>query len=395
MTHPEVPDPFAPARLGPVQLRNRMIKAATFEGMSPKNVVSDTLVEFHRRMAGGGVAMTTVSYVAVSVDGMGAPAEIYIHPAAAPGLARIADVVHAEGARISAQLGHAGAVGMVSGKRVVGPSRGRTLMGARVAAISADGIDEVVEQFAEGARMLAGAGFDAIELHFGHHYLISSFLSPKWNRRTDDYGGSVENRARFARRVLRAVRGAAGDRMAITAKMNMVDGIRGGLEIEESLRFAQLFESEGVLDAIELTGGGSQANQMFMFRGDAPRKEMAAVLPTLPRLGFKLFGRALFRAYPFEEAYFLPMARRFRSALSLPLILLGGVNTVATIRRAMSEGFEFVAMGRALLRDPELIHKMETGEVTSGNCIHCNKCMVSIYSGTRCVIDHPEPLVIV
>src|SRR5262245_34584982 len=126
-TTPPPPDPFAPARLGPIALRNRIVKAATFEGMSPSNLVTDTLIEFHRRMAGGGVALTTVSYVAVSPDGMGAPAEIYIHEAAAPGLARIAEVVHAEGAAISAQLGHAGAVGVLPGKRTVGPSRGWTL----------------------------------------------------------------------------------------------------------------------------------------------------------------------------------------------------------------------------------------------------------------------------
>ena len=388
------PDPFAPARLGPIALRNRVLKAATFEGMSPHNVVTDTLIEFHRRMAGGGVALTTVSYIAVSKDGMGAPAEIYIHPAAAPGLARIADAVHAEGARISAQLGHAGAVGVLPGKRTVGPSRGWSPMGARIHEISPAGIDEVVEQFAAGARMLAEAGFDAIELHFGHHYLISSFLSPKWNRRRDEYGGPIENRARLALRVLRAVRDAAGDSVAVIAKMNMVDAVRGGLELEDSVRVAKLLEREGALDALELTGGGSLANPMFLFRGDAPRAEMAKVLPPVIRLGFRLFGRALFRDYPFEEAYFLPMARRFREALSLPLILLGGVNTVATIRQGMAEGFDFVAMGRALLRDPALVNKMAAGTATAGNCIHCNKCMVSIYSGTRCVIDHPEPLVI-
>jgi 2,4-dienoyl-CoA reductase-like NADH-dependent reductase (Old Yellow Enzyme family) len=386
------PDPFAPARLGPIQLRNRFVKAATFEGMSPRNVVSDALVEFHRRMAGGGVAITTVSYVAVSRDGMGAPAEIYIHDAAAEGLARIAAVVHSEGARISAQLGHAGAVGLLPGKRVLGPSPGRTLMGARVEPLSTDGIDEVVGHFAEGARMLAGAGFDAIELHFGHHYLPSSFMSPKWNRRTDEYGGPVVNRARFPRRILRAVRDAVGPGVAITAKLNMVDGIRGGLELEESVAFAKLYASEGVLDALELTGGGSRANQMFMFRGEAPRKEMAAVLPPVQRLAFRLVGRAIFRDHPFEEAYFLPMARRFREALELPLILLGGINTLDTVRRAMAEGFEFVAMGRALLREPDLVDRMRAGTATAGSCIHCNKCMVSIFSGTRCVLDHPEPL---
>jgi 2,4-dienoyl-CoA reductase-like NADH-dependent reductase (Old Yellow Enzyme family) len=386
-----VTDPFAPTRLGPVELRNHVIKAATFEGMSRKNVVSDSLVEFHRLIAAGGVAMTTVSYVAVSRDAMGAPGEIYIHDAAGEGLAHIASVVHAEGTRIAAQLGHAGAVGVMPGKRVLGPSRARTLMGTRVEAISKDGIDEVVANFAAGGRLLAAAGFDSLELHFGHHYLISAFMSPKWNKRKDEYGGSVENRSLIATRILRAVRDAVGDQMAITAKMNMTDGVKSGLQIEESIEFAKIFEREGVLDAIELTGGGSQVNQMFMFRGEAPRKEMEAILPNPQRIGFKLLGRLLLKEYPFEEAYFLPMARRFRESVSLPLILLGGINTVQSIHQAMADGFEFVAMGRALLRDPDLINKMSDGTATEGNCIHCNKCMVSIYTGTRCVIDHPKP----
>jgi len=385
------PDPFAPASLGPVRLRNRVLKAATFEGMSPGNKVSDSLIDFHRRMAAGGTAMTTVSYIAVSRDGMGAPAEIYIHQEAAEGLARIADVVHGEGARISAQLGHAGAVGLVRGKRVLGPSRTRTIAGVRVEEITPDGIDDVVAQFAIGARMLADAGFDCLELHFGHHYLVSSFLSPKWNKRTDDYGGPVENRARLARRILRAVRGAIGSQTGVIAKLNMTDGIPGGLSPDDSLRVAQLLQADGGLDAIELTGGGSQANQMFMFRGAAPRQEMAAVLRGPQRLGFRLLSRSLFREYPFEEAYFLPMASRFRSALALPLILLGGINTTATIKQAMADGFDFVALGRALLREPDLVNRFRDGTAEEGTCIHCNKCMISIYSGTRCVLDHPDP----
>ena len=384
-------DPFGPAALGPVRLRNRIIKAATFEGMSPANVVSASLIEFHRRMAAGGVAMTTVSYIAVSRDGMGAPAEIYIHAAAADGLAAIAQVVHAEGAAISAQLGHAGAVGTIR-KRYLGPSATRTIAGTRVQAISTAEIDEVVCQFGHGARMLAEAGFDAVELHFGHHYLVSAFLSPRWNRRTDGYGGSPANRALLARRILGAVRDQVGDRMAVTAKLNMTDGIRGGLEVRDSIEIARLLESDGGLDALELSAGGSQANQMFMFRGDPPRKEMAAALPGIQGLAFRLAGRVLFRSYPFHEAYLLPLARQFRARLSLPLILLGGVNTVATIHRAMAEGFDYVAMGRALLRDPGLVGKMASGAVTQGNCIHCNKCIPSIYTGTRCVLDHPEPL---
>ena len=370
-------DPFGPARLGRVQLRNRVLKAATFEGMSPANVASGSLIDFHRRFAAGGVAMTTVSYVAVSRDGMGAPNEIYIHEAAADGLARIAAAVHAEGAAISAQLGHAGAVGTIR-KRYLGPSATRTIAGTRVHEISPAGIDAVVGDFGLGARMLADAGFDAVELHFGHHYLVSAFLSPKWNRRTDEYGGSVANRARLPIRILHAVRDQVGSELAVTAKLNMTDGIRGGLQVPESIEIARLLAAEGILDAIELSAGGSQANQMFMFRGDPPRKEMAAALPGAQGLGFRLGGRVLFRRYPFQEAYLLPMARQFRAALSLPLILLGGITSVASIEQAMAEGFDFVAMGRTLLREPDLVARMAAGSASAGTCVHCNKCIPSI-----------------
>ena len=180
--------------------------------------------------------------------------------------------------------------------------------------------------------------------------------------------------------------------MAITAKMNMDDGIKKGLHPEESIRFAKLFEAEGKLDALELSGGGSQVNQMYMFRGDAPRKEFAEVLPAKLKLGFKVVGPLVFRNYPFEEAYFLPIARRFRKELSIPPILLGGINRLDTVESALAEGFDFVALGRALVRDPDLVDKWRAGTESESTCIHCNKCMVAIFSGTRCVIDHPEPL---
>ena len=383
-------EPFAPARLGHVQLRNRIVKAATFEGMSPAGLVSDRLIEFHRRIAAGGVGLTTVSYVAVSRDGRGAPNEIHIHDAAADGLARIAAAVHAEGAAISAQLGHAGPVGTIR-KRYLAPSPGRTMAGTKVEQITTAEIDEVVGQFADGAAMLAQAGFDAVELHFGHHYLVSAFLSPRWNRRTDDYGGAAASRARLPVRILRAVRDATGGRIAVTAKLNMTDGIRHGLQAADSLEIARLLQDEGVLSALELTAGGSRANQMYMFRGEPPRAEMAAALPGMAGVGFRLAGRALLRDYPYEEAYLLPLARQFREALTLPLILLGGISSLAAIQQAMAEGFDFVAMGRALLREPDLVTRLAAGEATVGTCTHCNKCIASIFTGTRCVLDHPEP----
>ncbi|MBM4265525.1 MAG: NADH:flavin oxidoreductase [Deltaproteobacteria bacterium] len=380
-------DPFTPARLGPVTLRNRFLKAATFEGMAEDNLVSDRLIDFHRAMAAGGVGMTTLAYLAVCEDGQGAPNEIVVRPEAVPGLRRIADAVHAEGARISAQIGHAGPVAAATGRRGLAPSRMFSPMAFRFTrAIDEAGIARVVGAFASAAELLRDAGFDAVEVHLGHSYLLSAFLSPKLNRRTDRYGGSIAQRADVPRRAVQAVREAVGSSMAVLAKMNMVDGFKGGIDVPESLEAARLLESDGCLDALELSGGSSLMNPMFMFKGDAPIEEMALAFPQPIRTAFRLMGRRFLPAYPFEEAYFLPMARRFRAALKLPLVLLGGVNRLETVRGALGEGFDFVALGRALLREPDRIARWQRGDAADAACIHCNKCIPTIYRGTHCVL---------
>ncbi len=225
----------------------------------------------------------------------------------------------------------------------------------------------------------------------GHNYLLSAFLSPKLNRRDDQFGGSVENRARFARTVLRTVRDAVGPETTVTAKLNMADGVDGGLWVDESLEAAALFEADGSLDALELTGGSSLANPMYLFRGEAPLREFGATLPPPVRLGFRVLGHRFLRTYPFEEAFFLPYARQFQRALRTPIILLGGITELTTIESALAEGFAFVAMARALLREPDLPNLMQAGATRSSLCIHCNKCMPTIYSGTRCVLVADRP----
>jgi 2,4-dienoyl-CoA reductase-like NADH-dependent reductase (Old Yellow Enzyme family) len=385
---PRTPKVFAPATLGPVTLRNRIIKAATFEGVMPGGQVSDQLIEFHRRVAQGGAAMSTVAYLAVSPEGRTDRHCLLLDQATQPGLRRLTDAVHAEGAAAAAQVGHAGPVANARSNRApaLSPSGGWTPLGTRLHAATTTDIDRIIEDYRRAALVAIEAGFDSIEVHVGHNYLLSAFLSPKLNRRDDSYGGSVENRARFPRRVLRAVRDAVGDRAAVTAKLNMADGVPGGLWLEDSLVVAALMESDGVLDAIELTGGSSLSNPMYLFRGEAPLREFGATLPGPARLGFKLVGRRFLRAYPYEEAFFLPYARQFLDALSLPLILLGGITRLETIESALAEGFAFVAMARALLREPDLIARMQAGSATSSLCIHCNQCMPTIYSGTRCVL---------
>ena len=387
-SRPGPPKVFASATLGPVTLRNRIIKAATFEGVMPGGEVSDQLIEFHRRVAQGGAAMSTVAYLAVSPEGRTDRHCLLLDQANLPGLRRLTDAVHAEGAAAAAQVGHAGPVANARSNRApsLSPSGGWTPLGTHLRAATGADVDRITEDHRRAALVAVEAGFDSIEVHVGHNYLLSAFLSPKLNRRDDTYGGSVENRARFPRRVLRAVRDAVGDRAAVTAKLNMADGVTGGLWLEDSLAVAALMESDGVLDAIELTGGSSLANPMYLFRGEAPLREFGATLSGPARLGFKLVGRHFLRAYPYEEAFFLPYARQFLDALSVPLILLGGITRLETIESALADGFAFVAMARALLREPDLITRMQAGSATSSLCIHCNQCMPTIYSGTRCVL---------
>ncbi len=384
---------FAPAKLGPITLRNRVIKSATFEGRTPDALVTDDLIDFHREIAAGGVGMTTVAYCAISPGGRTDRHQIWMRPEAVAGLRKLTDAVHAEGAAASAQIGHAGPVANAASNRApaLAPSRMFSPLGMRFMHVpDVSEIATVIADYANAARLAEQAGFDAVEIHFGHNYLVSSFLSPLLNRRKDRYGGSPANRARLAREVAVAVRDAVGDRLAVTAKLNMEDGVRGGLSLPASLQVAAGLESDGALDALELTAGSSLLNPMLLFHGTAPRREFAKALPAPARWGFRLVGRSFLREYPYRDAYLLERARRFRGELSMPLILLGGITDLDTMRTAMAEGFEFVAMGRALLREPDLLLRIQADEGTQSACIHCNECMPTIYTRTRCVLrDDP------
>lgn len=382
---------FGPARLGPLTLKNRIIKSATFEGASPKGVVTDELIAFHERVARGGVAMTTVAYLAVSPEGRTDRHCVLLGEASRPGLERLTAAVHDAGALASAQIGHAGPVAnsKSNGAPALSPTRRFGASGSLTRAATSADVERITEDFRRGARTAVEAGFDAIEVHLGHNYLLSSFLSPKLNRRSDAWGGALEARARFPRQVVAAVRDGAGPRVAVTAKLNMADGVPGGFDLPESIDVARMLAGDGCLDALELTGGSSLSNPMYLFRGDAPRAEFAATLPQPLRLGFKVVGTRFLKAYPFEEGYFRPEARRFLESVDLPLILLGGINRLDTVESALDEGFAFVAMARALLREPDLVARWEQGGRDDGRCIHCNRCMPSIYTGTTCVEAGP------
>jgi 2,4-dienoyl-CoA reductase-like NADH-dependent reductase (Old Yellow Enzyme family) len=385
-------DVFGEAKLGPVTLRNRIIKAATFEASTPNALVTEDLINYHRLPAAGGVGMTTVAYLAVTPGGRTEGKQIYWRSEAIPGLRQLTDAIHAEGAAISAQIGHAGPVANAASNKAkaLAPVRFFNPMSMRFARkATRDDIDDVVKAHANAARFAIEAGFDAVEVHLGHNYFASSFLSPLLNRRTDEFGGSLENRAKIARRMVMAVREAVKDQIAVTAKLTMSDGVRGGIPLRESLQTAKWLEQDGGLDALELTAGSSLVNPMYLFHGDAPIKEFAGAFKPPLRWGIRMTGKKFLREYPYREAFLLEQAQQFRAELKMPLILLGGITNRDTMDLAMAEGFDFVAMGRALLAEPDLINRIKAdgdAHTVRSACTHCNKCMPTIYSHTHCVV---------
>ncbi len=387
---------FEPVRLGPVVLRNRTIRAAAFEGMAPGHQVSAALVDYHRAVARGGVGMTTVAYAAVMQSGLAFPHQLWLRRAAIPGLCRLADAVHAEGARISVQIGHCGNMARpaLAGGRALAPSARFNPYGPTLPrAMTRRDIAEVVAAFGTAVRIAKESGFDAIEVHAGHGYLLSQFLSPSTNRRRDEYGGPLANRVRFVREVMTVVREAAGAELAVLVKMNMRDGFRGGLELDEALEVARVLEACGA-DALVLSGGFVSRTPMYIMRGRMPTEVMGRGIPQWWLRGLvRVVGPWLMRALPYEDHYFLEDARVVRRALSLPLVYVGGVASRAAAEAVLAAGFDAIAMARALIREPDFVARLarETTEARSSpaRCDHCNACAARIYT-TSMACHHRE-----
>jgi len=387
---------FTPGRLGALEVRNRVIKAATYEGMCPGGLPSDALVRHHRDLAAGGVGMTTVAYCAVSPNGRTFEEQMVMRAAVVPRLKVLTDAVHAEGAAVSLQLGHCGYFSKnteLPGHRSLGPSFRVNEYGLMsgipfARRMTEDDLATVIEEFGAAAAGAVSAGFDAVELHLGHGYLLSQFISPATNRRSDRWGGSLDNRMRLPLAVVERVRAAVPSGFPILAKTNLRDGFRGGLEVAESIGVAQRLEAAGVT-ALVLSGGFTSKTPFYLFRGPRPLKEMIEVEKSWPqKLALRLFGSYIIKAYPFTEMFFLEDARHIRQAVRIPLVLLGGILSLDNLEVAMHEGFDFVAMGRALIADPDLVHRMQRGEATRSRCNSCNKCVAEMdRHGVRCVLD--------
>lgn len=374
---------FTPVTIGPITLRNRTIRSAAFESMCPGNVPSDMLLDYHRSVAAGGVGMTTVAYAAITQSGLSFDRQLWMRPEIVPGLRRITDAVHAEGAAAGIQLGHCGNMShkSICGCTPVGASGGFNLYSPTfVRGLRADELPGIARDYGRSVNLAREAGFDAVEIHAGHGYLISQFLSPSTNRRKDQFGGTLENRMRFMDMVMEEVMKAAGSDMAVLVKMNMRDGFRGGMEIAETMQVAKRLEQSGA-HALVLSGGFVSKAPMYVMRGEMPLRTMTHYMTCWwLKLGVRLAGKWMIPSVSFKEAYFLEDALKFRAALKIPLVYVGGLVSRAKIDEVLNDGFEAVQMARALLNEPGFINRMREEEKAHSHCKHSNYCIARMYS---------------
>ena len=374
---------FTPVTLGPLTLRNRSIRSAAFESMCPGNVPSPQLLDYHRSVAAGGVGMATVAYAAVTRSGLSFDRQLWMRPEIVPGLRELTDAVHAEGAAASIQLGHCGNMShkSICGCLPVGASSGFNLYSPTfVRGLRADELPEMAKAYGRSVCLAREAGFDAVEIHAGHGYLISQFLSPSINHRKDEFGGTLANRMRFMEMVMEEVMKAAGNDMAVLVKMNMRDGFRGGMELDESLQVARKLQELGA-HALVLSGGFVSKAPMYVMRGEMPIRTMTHYMTCWwLKYGVRLVGKYMIPSVPFREAYFLEDALKFREALDIPLVYVGGLVSRQKIEEVLNHGFEAVQMGRALLNEPDFVNRMRQEENARCNCRHSNYCIARMYT---------------
>jgi 2,4-dienoyl-CoA reductase-like NADH-dependent reductase (Old Yellow Enzyme family) len=380
--------------LNGIEFKNVFIKTATYEGMYDEGLPNQKLLDHHVNLAKGNVALTTLSYGAVSPDGRTFRDQMYIHSKSLDKLTEIAEKVHEAGGKISIQLTHCGYFSKnTSIKRPMAPGRlfnEYGFMSGIIFSRAMDGNDmkRVSDDFTDAVFKLKNAGFDAVELHMGHGYLLSQFLSPWTNKRKDGYGGSVANRARFPLEVLKNVRDKVGKDFPVLVKLNLSDGFKGGFTLEDCKYVSVELEKQGC-SAIVLSGGFTSRTPFYLMRGDVPLKGMIKNGTSLAeKATMALFGPLIIKRYPFAPNFFLDQAKEIRRVTQMPLVYLGGVDSKEGIIEILDAGFNFIAIGRPLIHDPNFLLKLEAGEIDKSKCTRCNECIVEMdRGGVRCVID--------
>lgn len=360
---------FSPANIAGMSLRNRTVRSATWEGIAADNgEVTPQLIDLMATLAANDIGLIITGHAFVSLEGQAGPWQMGVHDdSMLEGLTAMADAVHAQGGHIALQIAHAGCYGAqpLSGLEAIGPSAMDGSKAPVCRAMTTADIRQVTASFAAGAVRAKKAGFDAVQIHAAHGYLLSEFLSPYFNRRTDEYGGPVENRARLVLEVYRAIRAAVGPDYPILIKLNSEDFVKGGVKVEDMLTVSGMLEQAGI-DAVEMSGGTIYAS------GD-----MSSLRP----------GRL---DTPDREVFYRKAAELFKQRLTVPLILVGGILSFEVAEALLTEGTaDFVALSRSLIREPDLIRRWHQGDHGKARCLLCNGCLGPIMQGQgpRCILE--------
>lgn len=385
---------FTEYQLGPITLRNRFIRSAAFENMCTSNTPSQMLEDYHVSVARGGVGMTTVAYCAVDLSGVSFDGQLYVREEALPGLKKLTDAVHAQGAKVSIQLGHCGNMTHIATCHClpVSASTGFNLYSPTIhRRLKVDEIHRLVKKFGEAVDFCREAGFDCVEIHAGHAYLISQFLAPRTNHRHDQYGGSFENRCRFLNEILDEVMLHAKDDMAVVVKTNMWDDCWRGVTFEEGIQIAKEIAKHHV-HGIILSGGTVSASPMTILSGAMPIKALAHYMPMKTMWWLKAAllcggGKMMIPAVPFKELYFMENAKKFQAALKddpnmkdTTLIYVGGVQSGDNCYQIMDEGFELFQLAHVLIKDPDFVNHVQENEHYHAGCGRSNYCIGRMYT---------------
>lgn len=380
---------FTPYQLGPITLRNRFVRSAAFENMARANRPTKELQDYHVSVARGGVGMTTVAYCAVDLSGVSFDGQLYVQDEIIPEMKQLTDAIHAEGAKASIQMGHCGnmthfytchcmPVSASNGFNLYSPTIHRRLKVSEIKAL--------VKKFGEAVDWARKCGFDCVEIHAGHAYLISQFISPRTNHRHDAYGGSFENRVRFMNEVLDEVMAHAGNDMAIVVKTNMWDDCWRGSDIEEGIKIAKEIAKHKV-HGIVLSGGTVSRSPMTILGGAMPHKTLAHYMPMKSfwwlKAALNIPGVApiMMPTQPFKELYFMDKAKRFQKEITdVPLIYVGGVQSGDNCQQIMDEGFELFQIAHVLIKDPDFVKHVQENPHYHAGCGRSNYCVGRMYT---------------
>jgi len=351
---------FESTQLNTLKLENRFVRSATFEGMAAKDgSCTQRLIDLNVALAKGGVGLIISGHSYVTNDGKEGNWRNGIQSdARLPGLRKMAQAIHAANGRMIIQLAHAGCHSSVGsdGSAPMGPSARTIKPGGSCREMTIQDIDRIVKAFGRAAVRAQQSGFDGVQIHAGHGYLLSQFLSPFYNQRKDSYGGSIENRARIILEVLTSVRDNTGRQFPIFLKINCDDFVENGLTMAETIQVCQMLETDGI-DAIELSGGTRFSGDFFTARPGRLPSEAA-------------------------EVYYREYARQYKEKLRVPLILVGGIRSFAVAEQLVATGLaDYVALSRPLIREPDLVNRWKSGDVRKAACSSDNLCLEAARTG--------------